>query len=223
MLDFLHMFWTVVDLFLHIDQKLGWFVQNYGAWVYGLLFLIVFCETGLVVTPFLPGDSLLFAAGAFAALGSMDLVTVYFILLLAAILGDGVNYHLGHHFGKRVFAEDGRFIRKAHLEKTQAFYVKYGGRAVVLARFVPIVRTLAPFVAGVGTMSYRTFLFYNVFGAFLWVTSLVGAGYLFGNLPFVRDNFSHVILGIIAVSLLPMAWEWWKDRCERARSHSAAR
>ena len=181
-----------------------------AAWIYALLFAIVFAETGLVVTPFLPGDSLLFAAGTIAAIGDLNVWTLAGALFVAAVLGDTVNYHVGKWIGPPALSGKYRFLKKEYLEKTQAFFAKHGGKAIILARFVPIVRTFAPFVAGVGTMDYGRFLFYNVFGAFLWITLFVGAGYVFGNLPFVREHFSKVILVIIVVSVLPLVWETWK-------------
>jgi len=202
-----------IDFILHAENHLVWFIQNYGIWIYVLLFLIIFCETGLVVTPFLPGDSLLFAVGTLAVRPEMNLRVeiVATLLLIAAILGDAVNYAIGKFIGPRVFHfEDSRFFKRAHLMKAHAFYEKYGGRAIILARFVPIVRTFAPFVAGVGTMNYPKFALYNITGAILWVGLFVGGGYFFGNLPFVRDNMKIVILGIIIVSVAPIAWEMFR-------------
>ena len=210
-----------IEFLLHAENHLVAFIQNYGALVYALLFLIVFCETGLVVTPFLPGDSLLFAVGALAAQGLMAWEIVIPVLLVAAILGDTVNYSIGKWIGPRVFHfQSSRFFKKEYLMKAHAFYEKYGGRAIILARFVPIVRTFAPFVAGVGTMNYAKFIVYNVTGAILWVGIFVGAGYFFGNLPFVRQSIKIVILGIIIVSVLPIAWEFFKSWLERRRSHA---
>jgi membrane-associated protein len=217
-MDFLKQF---IEFLLHAENHLVAFIQNYGALVYALLFLIVFCETGLVVTPFLPGDSLLFAVGALAAQGLMAWEIVIPVLLVAAILGDTVNYSIGKWIGPRVFHfQSSRFFKKEYLMKAHAFYEKYGGRAIILARFVPIVRTFAPFVAGVGTMNYAKFIVYNVSGAILWVGIFVGAGYFFGNLPFVRQNIKIVILGIIIVSVLPIVWEFFKGWLERRRSHA---
>jgi membrane-associated protein len=202
-----------IDLFLHLDDHLKTVIQNYGAWTYGILFLIIFCETGLVVTPFLPGDSLLFAAGTFAALGQLNLVFVFVLLLIAAVLGDAVNYWIGFVAGPKVFRkQDSFFFKQAYLDKTQAFYDKYGGKTIILARFVPIVRTFAPFVAGVGRMPYRTFFLYNIIGGLLWVGACTLAGYLFGNIPVVQKNFEIAILGIILISVLPMAFEFVKHR-----------
>ena len=217
-MDFLKQF---IEFLLHAENHLVAFIQNYGALVYALLFLIVFCETGLVVTPFLPGDSLLFAVGALTAQGLMAWEIVGPVLLVAAILGDTVNYSIGKWIGPRVFHfQSSRFFKKEYLMKAHAFYEKYGGRAIILARFVPIVRTFAPFVAGVGTMNYGKFIVYNVTGAILWVGLFVGAGYFFGNLPFVRENIKVVILGIIIVSVLPIGWEFFKGWLERRKSHA---
>ena len=204
-----------------------------GPLTYAMLGLIVFCETGLVVTPFLPGDSLLFATGAVTATvervaaerGAVPAVTgptMALVLFACAVLGDGVNYHVGRAIGPLAFSGRFRWLRREHLERTQAFFERHGGRAVVIARFVPIVRTFAPFVAGVGTMDYGRFLFYNVFGAVLWVGLLLGGGYWLGGLEFVQRHFSKVVLAIIVVSLLPIAWEWWKLRRE-SRAGTAGR
>jgi membrane-associated protein len=190
--------WTLIDILLHLDRHLSEVIGQYGIWTYLILFLIVFCETGLVVTPFLPGDSLLFAVGTFAALGALDLGLVIALLSAAAILGDSVNYTIGATIGPRVFRREGvRLLNRRHLERTHEFYERYGAKTIVIARFVPIVRTFAPFVAGIGRMRYRHFLFYNVTGALLWILSLVLGGYLFGNIPVVRRNFSLVIFAII--------------------------
>lgn len=206
---------TLIDLFLHLDEHLATIISNYGTLTYAILFAIIFMETGLVVTPFLPGDSLLFAAGTFAAIGDLNVYLLSFLLFVAAVLGDTVNYWIGNAFGPRVFERNYRFLKKEYLEKTQAFYEKHGGKTIVLARFVPIVRTFAPFVAGVGTMEYRRFVFFNVFGAFIWVGIFVFGGFLFGNIPFVQANFELVILAIIALSIVPMIIEWWKARSEK--------
>lgn len=193
-----------LEWFLHIDRHLGALIQQFGVWSYVLLFLVIFAETGLVVTPFLPGDSLLFAIGAFAARGTLELWAVLILLIAAAIIGDSVNYTIGRRFGQWFITKtNGRFIKPEHLAKTEKFYAKYGAKTIVLARFVPIVRTLAPFVAGVGKMEYKKFLFFNVFGGMLWVVLFVVAGYLFGNLPVVQHNFTLVIFAIIGVSLVP--------------------
>ena len=208
-----------VDFFLHLDRHLADVIQDYGAWTYGLLFLIVFLETGLVVTPILPGDSLLFAAGTFAALGAMSFWPLFFLLCVAAILGDTVNYAIGHYVGPKVFhLPKSRFFNPDHLRKTHAFYEKYGGKTIIIARFVPIVRTFAPFVAGIGAMSYARFVAYNVVGGILWVTVCLSAGYFFGNLPLVRNNFSLVILAIVFLSILPAVFEYLRHRSESKRT-----
>jgi membrane-associated protein len=206
---------SVIDLFLHLDQHLSRIIADYGVWTHLILFLIVFAETGLVVTPFLPGDSLLFAAGTFAALGSLDLWLLVVLLIAAAILGDTVNYWVGAWVGPRAFSGNVRFLRKDYLDRTHAFYEKHGGKTVILARFVPIIRTFAPFVAGVGAMSYPKFIMYNVVGAVLWVGLFVPAGYFFGNIPTVRKNFTLVILAIIALSVVPIALEAIRARRSR--------
>ncbi|MFO0903338.1 MAG: DedA family protein [Pirellulales bacterium] len=203
----------MLDLILHLDRHLHDLTAEYGVWTYAILFAIVFCETGLVVTPFLPGDSLLFAAGAIASLGSLNVWLLGLLLTVAAILGDTVNYHLGYYLGPKVLrAEKNWLFNRKHLERTHAFFERYGGKTIILARFVPIVRTFAPFVAGVGAMRYRRFLAYNILGGILWVVGFVAAGYLFGQLPFIKKNFSLVILGIIFVSVLPMIWEYLSHR-----------
>jgi membrane-associated protein len=201
----------IIDIFLHLDTHLQTILETYGGWTYLLLFAIVFCETGLVVTPFLPGDSLLFAAGAFAALGSLSLEGLLALLILAAVLGDTVNYWVGHFLGSRLLAVKW-LIKPKHLAYTHEFYEKYGGKTIIIARFVPIVRTLAPFVAGIGRMRYRRFMSFNVIGGVAWVAICTFAGYLFGNIPFVKKNFSLVVLAIIAVSLLPMVFELLRAR-----------
>jgi membrane-associated protein len=194
-------------LFTELDAALAEIIQRHGQWTYLILFAIVFAETGLVVTPFLPGDSLLFAAGALAAQGGLSVPLMMALLFVAAVIGDAVNYHIGKWIGPPAFSGRYRFLKKAHLEKTQRFFEKHGGKAIIYARFVPIVRTFAPFVAGVGTMSYGRFLAFNVIGALIWVVGFVGAGAIFGNIPWVKDNFSKVILGIIVLSVMPIAWE----------------
>jgi membrane-associated protein len=206
---------SLADFFLHLDKHLSQIISQYGIWTHLILFLVVFCETGLVVTPFLPGDSLLFAAGTFAALGALDLWLVVILLIVAAIVGDSVNYWVGASIGPRAFRGDIRFLRKEYLDRTHAFYEKHGGKTIILARFVPIIRTFAPFVAGVGAMSYSKFITYNVVGAVLWVGLFVLGGYFFGNIPVVRDNFSVVILAIIAISVMPIAIEALRARRSR--------
>src|SRR6185436_6371291 len=209
---------AAVDLFLHLDKHLADVIAQYGTGTYLLLFTVVFLETGVVATPFLPGDSLLFAAGTFAALGALDVRILLLLLMAAAILGDTLNYWIGRAIGPRVFNEKVRFLKREHLDRTHAFYEKHGGKTIVLARFVPIVRTFAPFVAGVGAMTYGRFLTYNVVGAVAWTTLLLGAGYFFGNLPIVQLHFSFVILAIIVLSMVPMVWEWWMVKRELRRA-----
>jgi membrane-associated protein len=213
----------LVDLFLHLDRHLAEIIGQYGPWTYALLAVVIFCETGLVATPFLPGDSLLFAAGALAALPGTPLsIWLLFVLLAgAAILGDTVNYWIGHRIGPRAFSGNVRFLKKEYLDRTHEFYERYGGKTIVIARFVPIVRTFAPFVAGVGSMSYRRFIVYNVTGGLLWVAVCLSGGYLFGNIPFVKRNFSLVILAIIFVSILPGLIEYLRHRA-RGRAQRAA-
>ena len=208
-----------IDFFLHAERHLEWFIKNYDFWIYALLFAIIFAETGLIVTPFLPGDSLLFAVGALAGKQLIQVEIVTPLLLVAAILGDAVNYSIGKWMGPKVFQyESSRFLNKAHLMKAHAFYERYGGRAIILARFVPIVRTFAPFVAGVGSMTYSKFALYNVSGAFLWVGIFLGGGYYFGGLEIVQKNMKLVILGIIVVSVLPIVWEFAKAWLEKRKS-----
>ncbi|MFH2118250.1 MAG: DedA family protein [Candidatus Paceibacterota bacterium] len=204
---------AVIDFILHIDVHLAELVASYGTLVYAILFGIVFAETGFVVTPFLPGDSLLFAAGALAALGSMNVAIVAGVLFLAAIAGDAANYWIGHFFGQKIIdSPKFPFINKEHIDKAQVFYEKHGGKAIILSRFVPIVRTFAPFVAGVGRMHYERFTLFNIIGGAVWVALFVFAGYFFGNIPSVKHNFSLVILGIIAISVLPIIWEAWQAK-----------
>ena len=205
---------SILDVFLHVDDHLHALLEAWGPWTYVLLFAIILCETGLVVMPFLPGDSLLFAAGAMAALYPDDLgfVTLLVLLSIAAILGDTINYFLGRWIGPRAFSLNTWFLKHEHLEKTQAFYERHGGKTIVLARFMPIVRTFAPFVAGVGKMHYPTFLWFNVVGGILWVLLCTVAGYFFGNIVAVKKHFELVVIGIVLVSVLPLAWEWWAAR-----------
>lgn len=204
----------LLDYFLHLDEILPQITSNYGTWTYAILFLIIFLETGVVVTPFLPGDSLLFAAGAVAALDNSGLNVVFLFILLsiAAVLGDTANYWIGHTIGPRAFSGSVPFLKKEYLERTHQFYEKYGGKAIVLARFVPIVRTFAPFVAGIGSMNYSRFIFYNIFGGVLWCAIFIFLGYYFGNLPFVKKNFELVIIVIILISLLPPVIEYFQSK-----------
>ncbi len=212
----------LIDVLLHLDRHLSDVIQQYGVWTYLILFLIVFCETGLVVTPFLPGDSLLFAVGTFAALGALDVSLVIVLLSVAAVLGDTVNYAIGYRVGPRVFRQEGvQFLNRKHLERTHDFYERYGAKTIVIARFVPIVRTFAPFVAGIGRMRYARFLSYNVAGGVGWIVILVLAGYLFGNIPVVRRNFSLVVFAIIILSILPGILEVLRHRAHATRSGSA--
>ena len=194
----------LLDFILHVDAHLLEFITDYGVWIYAILFLIIFVETGLVVMPFLPGDSLLFAAGALAAsTGAMNPYILVILLFIAAVLGDTLNYHIGKFIGPRVFEIESRFINKKHLIYTQKFFEKHGGKTIIFARFVPFARTFAPFVAGAGHMNYKYFLSFNIIGAICWVGSFVILGYLFGNMPIVKDNFTHLIFGIIIISVLP--------------------
>ncbi len=207
------------DLLLHLDDELKKIVAQYGLWAHLILFGVIFCETGLVVTPFLPGDSLLFAAGAFAADGSLRIEWLLPLLIVAAIAGDTVNYWMGHWFGEHAFSGKIPFLKKEHLEKTHRFFEKYGGKTIILARFVPIIRTFAPFVAGMGSMNYRLFLVYNVVGGIAWVLIFVPLGYWFGTLEIVKKNFELVMVAIVGLSLLPPAWElahhWWIHRKQK--------
>ena len=211
----------LVDLFLHLDTHLTELVGTYGRWVYAVLFVIIFAETGLVVTPILPGDSLLFAAGALAATGALDIRVLLMLLILAAVLGDAVNYSVGDAVGPKIFRSVDRtswwqrMLNRDHLARAHEFFEKYGGKAIILGRFVPIVRTFVPFVAGAGTMTYSTFALYNISGAFLWVGICTIGGYVFGNVPVVRDHFSLVAIGIVAVSLIPIAVEYLRGRRNR--------
>lgn len=205
----MEIFTYILELFLHLDEHLGNIIQQFGAWTYVLLFLIIFAETGLVVTPFLPGDSLLFVAGTLAGAGHMNIWLLYILLLVAAIIGDTVNYWVGHYIGPKVFEkENSKIFKKEYLEKTREFYEKHGGKTIILARFFPIIRTFAPFVAGVGKMHYETFLMYNIIGGFIWVTLFTFAGYFFGGLEFIQHNFHYAVVGIIFVSLIPLIYEF---------------
>jgi membrane-associated protein len=201
------------DLILHLDRHLLELAQSYGVWVYAVLFVIVFLETGVVVTPFLPGDSLLFVAGTIAAAGELNIHSLVLLLIAAAIAGDSLNYAIGRYLGPRVFRfDDSRFFKRAYVDRTHAFFERHGGKAIILARFVPIIRTYAPFVAGIGAMHYRRFLMFNVTGAVLWVALLGYAGFFFGNLPLVRNNLTAVILGIIVLSIMPGIIEFWRAK-----------
>lgn len=208
---------SLIDFILHLDKHLNEIIQTYGAWTYLLLFLIIFMETGLVITPFLPGDSLLFAAGAFAAQGSLNVFVLFILLSFAAILGDTVNYWIGHYIGPKAFSGNVRFLKKEYLDRTHAFYEKHGGKTIILARFIPIIRTFAPFVAGIGAMTYSHFIIYNVIGGILWVGLFTFGGYFFGNLPFVKDNFIIVIITIIFISVLPAIIEVIRSRLSSSR------
>ncbi len=199
-----------IDLFLHLDTHLSELIATYGTWTYAILFLIIFCETGLVVTPFLPGDSLLFAAGTFAGMGDLHPGILFLLLFSASVLGDSTNYWIGRYIGPRAFSGNIRFLKRQYLDKTHAFYDRHGRKTVILARFLPIIRTFAPFVAGVGEMPYGRFVSRSLAGSAAWVGLFVGAGYFFGNLQVVRENFSLVVMGIIGISLLPIAFEWAK-------------
>nr|WP_028980701.1 DedA family protein [Sporocytophaga myxococcoides] len=201
-----------IDLFLHLDQHLSQIITDYGFWTYLILFMIIFVETGLVIMPILPGDSLLFAAGTFAALGSLNLGLLILLLFIAAFLGDTLNYFIGNFIGPKVFSKDYRFLKKEYLVKTQQFYEKHGGKTIIFARFMPIIRTFAPFIAGVGTMNYKKFISYNIIGGILWVAGFTLLGYLFGNIPAVKKNFTLVILGIILLSITPPLIEYLKSK-----------
>ena len=208
----------ILDIALHLDKYLSGIIQQYGLWTYAILFVVIFVETGFVVMPFLPGDSLLFAAGTFAALKALKVGWLMLLLSVAAIIGDTVNYWIGHRVGPKVFCkEDSRFFKKEYLDRTHAFYEKHGGKTIIIARFVPIIRSFAPFVAGVGRMSYGRFLAFNVIGGIGWVVLLTGAGYFFGNIPVVKNNYSIAILAIIAISTVPIAMEYVRHRRGRAK------
>lgn len=198
---------SLFNFILHIDTHLGQIINTYGPLTYAILFAIIFMETGLVFTPFLPGDSLLFAAGAFAALGSLNIALLLGLLFVAAVLGDTANYWIGHFFGKQIIAHPKIPIDEEHIRETQKFYKKHGGKTIIMARFIPLIRTFAPFVAGIGTMNYTQFLLYNVFGAAIWVAVATLAGYFFGNIPFVKENFSLVIIGVVLISIIPILFE----------------
>jgi membrane-associated protein len=211
----MELFTFIIDFILHIDVHLGGIIAQYGAMSYAILFAIIFAETGLVFTPFLPGDSLLFAAGIFAAIGSFNILALLLLFWVAAFLGDTVNYWIGHYFGKKLIASPNIPLNQEHLEKTRAFYEKHGGKTIILARFVPIIRTFAPFVAGMGVMNYRKFMSYNAIGGFVWVLVFTLLGYLFGTIPGVRENFSIVIVGIILLSVAPIVVEFIKAKLRK--------
>ncbi len=204
----------LIDFVLHMDQYLKVIITDYGTWTYGILFIVIFLETGFVVTPFLPGDSLLFAAGTFAALGALNPYYLFLLLSVAAVIGDTVNYSIGAYIGPRAFSGEIKFLKQEHLDKTQEFYEKHGGKAIILARFIPIIRTFAPFVAGIGTMKYRNFVIFNVVGGISWVAIFISLGYFFGNIPFVQKNFELVIFAIIFISFIPPVLEFFKARKE---------
>lgn len=204
---------TFVDVILHLDKYLNTIIQNYGMWTYALLFFIIFCETGLVFTPFLPGDSILFATGALASSGTLNIFALFFIYLVAAIVGDTVNYHIGKKIGNGILEKDSvKFINKEYLNKAQNFYEKYGSMTIVLGRFMPIIRTFVPFVAGIGKMKYSNFIIYNILGGFLWVTLMLSGGYFFGGLLFIRDHFSFVVIAIIAMSAIPAIFAFINEK-----------
>lgn len=212
-----------LDYFRHMDTHLADLLREYGGWTYAILFLIIFCETGLVVTPFLPGDSLLFAAGAVVATANsqpgapaLNIFLLWLFLVIAAVIGDSVNYQIGRWLGLRVFKEDARVMKTEYLRRTEAFYAKHGGKTIILARFIPIVRTYAPFVAGASRMDYPRFLSFNIIGGVVWITLFLFAGYFFGNIPVIQKNFEYVVIGIILVSVVPVLIEWMKNRREKA-------
>jgi membrane-associated protein len=209
-----------IDLILHLNKHLAVLTANYGVWIYLILFAVIFFETGVVITPFLPGDSLLFAAGAIAAAGGLEITLLYLLLTAAAIIGDTLNYAFGKMAGPEMLAHGHKLIKKKHLDKTHAFYEKHGGKTIILARFIPIIRTFAPFIAGIGTMNYYKFIRFNVIGAVLWTTIFLFAGYWFGNIPFIQKNFSLVILAIIILSVLPIVYEFVNGYLKARRGKS---
>lgn len=213
----------IINIMLHFDKYLNLVIQNYGMWTYALVFLIIFCETGLVVTPFLPGDSLIFATGALAARGSLSIITLFIIFLSAAIIGDTVNYHIGKKIGAKIFEkEDIKYINKQHLKKAQNFYKRHGSMTIVLGRFIPIIRTFVPFVAGIGEMHYSKFIIYNMLGGIMWVSLFLGGGYFFGNLPVIKENFSYVVIGIIIISIIPAVIAFIKEKMSSSDNENEA-
>jgi membrane-associated protein len=211
----------LIDIFIHLDEYLGEVIRNYGTWTYLLLFGVIFLETGVVVTPFLPGDSLIFAAGTFAGMGDLNVWVLWVLLCVAAVAGDTANYWIGHAVGPKAFTGQVRFMKKEYLDRTHAFYEKHGGKTIILARFIPIIRTFAPFVAGVGSMTYGHFIAYNVVGGIAWVTLFLFGGYFFGGLKFVQDNFSFVVIAIILISVMPGVYEFLKDRLRHTKEVAA--
>lgn len=210
----------LINIFIHLDKYLAEVIRTYGTGAYALLFFIIFIETGFVVTPFLPGDSLIFAAGTFAGMGALDVWILFLLMAGAAILGDTVNYWIGHYIGPRAFSGEIRFLKKEYLKRTHDFFEKHGGKTIILARFIPIIRTFAPFVAGVGAMTYSHFITYNVVGGLVWVALFLFLGYYFGSLPFVQNNFSFVVIAIILISVMPAVFEFLKDYYQKRASKS---
>jgi membrane-associated protein len=207
-----------IDFFIHLDKYLPIIIQSFGIWAYVIVFIVIFCETGFVVTPILPGDSLLFALGSFAALGALNIELLLILLCIAAIAGDTVNYTIGHFTGPKVFQyEDNRFFKKEYLEKTHQFYEKHGGKTIIIARFMPIIRTFAPFVAGIGAMTYPKFILYNIIGGIAWICTFLLGGYFFGNIPSVKNNFTVVIIAIVVLSVMPGFVEYWRQRLVAAK------
>jgi membrane-associated protein len=211
----------LIQIFIHLDEYLGEVIRNYGTWTYLLLFLIIFMETGFVVTPFLPGDSLIFAAGTFAGMGDLNIWVLWILLCLAAVAGDTVNYWIGHYIGPKAFSGQVRFLRKDYLDRTHAFFERHGGKTIIIARFIPIIRTFAPFVAGIGAMTYGHFIAYNVVGGISWVSLFLLGGYFFGGLKFVQDNFSFVVIAIILISVMPAVIEFFKERARHSSEVAA--
>ena len=210
----------ILDFFIHLDRYLKYFIDSFGVGTYIILFFIIFLETGFVITPFLPGDSILFAVGTFSAIGLLKIFPIYLLMLFAAILGDTVNYWVGHSVGSKIFEKESRFIKKKYLDRTKLFYEKHGGKAIILARFIPIIRTFAPFIAGIGVMKYSKFLIYNVIGGFLWVSLFIFLGYFFGNIPIVKENFEITILIIVIISLFPIIIEFIKSKYGSSKINS---